>query len=132
MNDDLRRVILSSKLIIHEGEYVYAVVSSLPKDGKFFMAACDDDEITVIAEKGDISRFNVTHKSETLRKLFEIKFSPDSPDAAGFLAGISKALSEEDISISVVSTFSKDYIIVVKEDFEKASDVLFGLGFIRE
>ena len=78
-----------------------------------------------------IEGLDLIEKSNDDRSLLEIKFSADSPDAAGFLAVVSSALAEEGISISVISTYSKDYILIRKVDTEKAVQALTKLGVLR-
>ncbi|RKI41407.1 ACT domain-containing protein [bacterium D16-51] len=50
----------------------------------------------------------------------------------GILAGISGILAENEIGIFAISTFNTDYILVKKENFNKAMKVLASAGyFIR-
>jgi len=129
MNRDLKEIIRTSSLIVHEGSFIYAKVKTVPVTGKPFLISQDDDEITVVTKKQQISELDLIKSNDTVRSLLEIKFSADSPDAVGFLAAVSTALAEEGISISVVSTFSKDYLIVSNQDKEKAVEKLKNIGF---
>jgi hypothetical protein len=47
----------------------------------------------------------------------------------GFLAEISKALADENISVFVISAYSTDHILVKKRDLVKAIKKLKELGF---
>jgi hypothetical protein len=47
----------------------------------------------------------------------------------GILAGISRVLAEEEISIFAVSTFDTDYILIKKENCEHAMQALKAAGY---
>ena len=47
----------------------------------------------------------------------------------GILAGIAAVLANKAISIYAISTFNTDYVLVDKEDFEKAIDALRSAGY---
>ena len=47
----------------------------------------------------------------------------------GILSKLSSILAEEEIGIFAVSTFNTDYILVKKENFEKALQVLADKGY---
>jgi len=49
--------------------------------------------------------------------------------SVGFLATVSQAIAEQGMNILVVSTYSKDYIMVKDDKLENAKSVLLGLGF---
>ena len=50
----------------------------------------------------------------------------------GILSGISCILAENDISIFAVSTFNTDYILVRKEQLERAMKALEAAGYVVE
>lgn len=47
----------------------------------------------------------------------------------GILAGIAKILAENEISIFAVSTFNTDYILIKKENYQRALDILNSAGY---
>lgn len=47
----------------------------------------------------------------------------------GILAGIAKILSENEIPIFVVSTFNTNYILIKKENYQRALDILNNAGY---
>lgn len=47
----------------------------------------------------------------------------------GVISEISGILAENDIGIFVVSTFNTDYVMVKKESFDKAMEVLANEGY---
>ena len=48
----------------------------------------------------------------------------------GILAKIAAALADNGISISAVSTYNTDYVLMKKENYQKALDVLKALGYM--
>lgn len=48
----------------------------------------------------------------------------------GILAKIAAALSDNGISIFAVSTYNTDYVLMKKENYQKALDVLKALGYM--
>jgi uncharacterized protein len=59
-----------------------------------------------------------------------ISFEMELPlELIGFLAKISSALAEKNISIFVVSTFSNDLILVKENNLQKTIEALNALGF---
>ena len=49
--------------------------------------------------------------------------------SVGFLAAVSGAIAEKGLNILIVSTFSKDYILIKKSSEKIAVDALLELGF---
>lgn len=129
MTEELIITIKSAKLILHKGVFIYAKVNTFPRTGNHFVIVKDADEITVITEKENTGDLEIIEQSQSDRALLEIIFAPDSPDAPGFLAAVSSVLAEAGISISVVSSYSKDYILVASDQSDIAIKVLTGLGF---
>ena len=58
MNEDLRKVIETSTLILHPEKFVYTTVKSLPQSGSHFFISRDNDEITVITKKENPNLWN--------------------------------------------------------------------------
>ena len=61
-------------------------------------------------------------------KLIEIKVSLPFL-AKGFLAKITEVIAEKNLNVLVISTFSKDYILVYEETYEIAIEALKSAGF---
>lgn len=123
---ELNEIIKTSKMIIKKGRYAY--LTGEEKNIKnHFMVSQDKDEITIITEEKNIS--TTKHKEKVnWFKLVEIKVSKPFI-AKGFLAKITKTIADQDLNILVVSTFSKDYILVKEETSEKAIKALQQIGF---
>ena len=47
----------------------------------------------------------------------------------GILSGIAAVLASKAISIYAISTFNTDYVLVDRDDFEKAIDALRSAGY---
>ncbi|MCK5107313.1 MAG: ACT domain-containing protein [Nanoarchaeota archaeon] len=87
----------------------------------------DDDEITIITEEKNL--INTKYEKEVKWfKLFEFKVSIPFL-APGFLAKISKTIADKNLNIVIVSTFSKDYVLIKEIDFEIAIKALEDMGF---
>ncbi|MFH1771154.1 MAG: ACT domain-containing protein [archaeon] len=90
------------------------------------MTTRDNDEITVVALEEDVEKVNYSSITKWF-KLFEIR--PKTPFlAVGFIATITKELAATGLNVLVVSTYSKDYILLKEEDAEKGVNVLKEMG----
>ena len=69
-----------------------------------------------------------TTESQDGWRAFRIKGQMDF-SLIGILSGIAALLADKGIRIFVISTFNTDYILVRKEDFEKAAEVLQEAGY---
>lgn len=49
--------------------------------------------------------------------------------SVGFLATVSTAIAEHGMNILIISTFSKDYIMVREDKLDEARQVLIQMGF---
>jgi hypothetical protein len=95
-----------------------------------FAVIQDKKEITVIAEQSKINGEDVIEAKGGWKIL---TFDAVLPfDLVGFLAKISKALAEENISILAISSFSTDHILVREKDLDRAIEKLESLGFSVE
>lgn len=128
MNQDLKEVFKTASLIVHPDKFVFAKVKTTPLTGDHFSIIQDKDEITVITTKDKLKELDLIETSPKDRSLLEIKFSPDSPDIPGFLATISSAIAQAGISISVISTYSKDNLLISIEETDKVVQILKNLG----
>lgn len=121
-------IIKQSSFIVHEGKYIYAKVSKAPPVGNHFLVSKDKDEITVVTKKENLKKLNLIEKNKDFYTLIELKVSIPFY-SVGFLATVSDAIAKEGMNILIVSTYSKDYILVKEEYAEKATKVLLSLGF---
>lgn len=122
----LNEVIKSSPVIVHQGRYAY--LKGQEKELKnHFLISQDQDEITIITEEKNVLK--TKHEQEVKWfKLFEFKVSAPFL-APGFLAKISQTIADKNLMILMISTFSKDYVLIREEDFETAVKAFKEAGF---
>jgi hypothetical protein len=125
-NPTLDEVIISSPVVVHKVRYAY--LKGQEKDLKnHFLISQDNDEITIVTEEKNIVNTKY-EKDVKWFKLFEFKVSIPFL-APGFLAKISKTIADKKLNILIVSTFSKDYVLIREEDFKVAVKALEEVGF---
>jgi hypothetical protein len=124
----LEEVIRTSPIVVHPGRYTYLKCNEIPTDNaSHFMISRDNDEITVVTSEENMT--SVPHAaSEGWFKLIEVRVSQPFV-AKAFLATITKTIAEGNMSILVVSTFSKDYLLLRESTYLRAIDALKGIGF---
>lgn len=125
-DSNLDRIIQSSQVIIRKGRYAYLKASEICVDDSF-MVVQDGDEITIVTEEKDISKTKYDASVKWF-KLFEILVSVPFY-AKGFLARITDAISSQGLNVLVISTFSKDFVLVREESYEVAEKALKDIGF---
>lgn len=127
MNDDLPAIIKASSFQIEAGRFVYAKVARLPDMGSHFMICQDADEITVVTKEDNVSGLNPIERNKDTYILITLNVSVPFY-SVGFLAAVSNAIAEAGMNILVVSTYSKDYILVKDDQLENARTALQKLG----
>lgn len=127
MDDKLKEIIEQSNFEIKDGFYVYAKVALKPNTDHF-MVSQDTDEITVITTEDKLSQLDLTERNKDNYKLIALSVSIPFY-SVGFLATVSGAIAKAGLNILIVSTYSKDYIMVKEDKLGKAKEVLLSLGF---
>ena len=125
-NLSLDEIIKSSDVIVHKGRYAYLKAKG-GNLNEHFLIAQDDDEVTVITEEKNVAKTKHVEEVKWF-KLIEVRLSKPFV-AKGFIAAITTAISDEDLNVLAVSTFSKDYFLVREEAADAAVKALKGLGF---
>ena len=126
INASLDEVIKSSKVFVHRGRYAYLKAPETAINNHFFISK-DKEEITIVTEEKNVP--NVKYdKDVKWFKLIEIKVSLPFL-AKGFLAKVTKTIADKELNVLVVSTFSKDYILVREETSDIAVKALKKVGF---
>ena len=127
----LNEVIKSSKVVVHKGRYAYLTAqetsAALITINNHFLFSKDQDEITVVTEEKNVPKVQFDKEVKWF-KLIEIKVSLPFV-AKGFLAKVTKTIADKDLNVLVVSTFSKDYILVREETYLIAVEALKEVGF---
>jgi hypothetical protein len=92
------------------------------------MVSKDSDEITVVTKEENLSKLDLIEKNKEFYLLIELRVSIPFY-CVGFLAEVANIFSGKDMNILLISTYSKDYIMVRVEFIEKATQALLDLGF---
>jgi hypothetical protein len=121
-------VIAKSSFQIEKGIYVYAKVSAATNDNDHFLVANDADEITIVTREENLAALSLIERNKDDYRLIKLTvFVPFY--SVGFLATVSDAFASKGMNILIVSTYSKDYILVRAEHVKIAEDTLLMLGF---
>ena len=124
---DVKEAIPKSIATIMKDTYVYVKTDILEKPDIHFMVSKDKDEITVVTKKENLKELNVL---EVVGDYKLIEFKPAVPfQTVGFLAKIAETIANVGMNILIVSTFSKDYIMIKEELLEKGIEALKNTGF---
>ena len=125
---EIDKIIKSSTFKIEKGRFVYAKVSKAPSLENHFMVSKDMDEITVVTEEENLPELNLIERNKDVYRLIALNISIPFY-SVGFLATVSQAIAKENMDILIVSTYSKDYILVKDDMIENAKSILLKLGF---
>ena len=127
MGKKLQEIIKASTFGVREGTWVYCKVASKPAGDHFFVSQ-DKDEITVVTTVDKLGELDLIERNEENYKLIALNVSVPFY-AVGFLAAVSNAIAKAGMNILIISTYSKDYILVKEQTLEKAQKTLIDLGF---
>lgn len=128
MNSTIEKIIKESTFKVEEGRFVYAKVSKAPDTEHHFMVSRDADEITVVTNEQNLSELDLVERNKDTYRLIALNVSVPFY-SVGFLAAVSHEIAKQGMNILIVSTYSKDYILIKDDSIEKAKSVLFKLGF---
>jgi hypothetical protein len=128
MNSGIEKIIKKSTFRVEEGRFVYAKVSKAPSIENHFMVSKDADEITVVTKEENLSKLTLIECNKDFYRLIALNVSVPFY-SVGFLATVSQAIAEDGMNILIVSTYSKDYIMVKEDRLKDAKLVLMKLGF---
>ncbi|MBU1177610.1 ACT domain-containing protein [Patescibacteria group bacterium] len=128
MNRELAEIIKNSTFTVAAGRFVYIKAASLPTGGGHFMVTQDQDEITVVTQEDNLSQVDFIEKNKDFYKLIALNVSVPFY-CVGFLEAISEGISAAGLNILIISTYSKDYIMVKDDCWFQARKVLLKLGF---
>jgi len=104
----------------------FAVAKSRKSLSNAFAVIRDKNEITVVIDQSKISDSDII---ELERGWKILTFDTVLPfGLMGFLARVSKALADENVSILAISAYSTDHILVKEKDLSRAVEKLENLG----
>jgi len=122
----LDEVVRTSEVVVHRGRYAY-LKARQAGPGDHFLVARDADEVTVVTEERNVASTEHTESTHWF-VLMEIRVSMPFV-AKGFLAKVTATMADVDLNVLVVSTYSKDYIMVREEGRATAIAALRQAGF---
>lgn len=128
MNEEIKKIIDQSSFQIQQGVFIYAKVASIPSIDDHFMVTIDAEEITVVTKAENLDKLDLIEKNKDNYKLIALNVSIPFY-SVGFLATVSSEIAMEGMNILIVSTYSKDYIMVREDKLKDAKKVLVSLGF---
>jgi hypothetical protein len=129
MDPQLQTFLEKSAYRIAPDRYCY-LKTVAPPTGPHFAVIVDEEECTVITTE---QRGSLIDKHDERGGFRLIGIKPSIPfEGVGFLAAIAGAVAEQGLNILVVSTFSKDYILVPEEELSLAEAALRGLGLKQQ
>ena len=121
----LQDIIARSPVRVQPGRYSVAKCSAVPA-GEFFMVARDADEGTVIAEEGRLP--SEVQEGRGGYRLVGLAIATPF-EGVGFLAAASGAVAGAGLNVLIVSTFSKDYLLLKEESVAAGLAALAAAGF---
>jgi hypothetical protein len=123
MNTKLKKIIQQSSFEVIEGDFIYGKAATYPEGEDHFMVSKDKDEITVVTKAENERKLNLIEKNKDVYALIALNVSVPFY-SVGFLAAVSKAIADRGIDILIISTYSKDYILVKKSELDSAKAAL--------
>ena len=127
MKKELKNIITESSFTVNKGRFVYAKVKTQPLSADHFFVAHDADEITVVTQKEKLDELDLVERNADDYALIALNVSIPFY-SVGFLAAITSAIADQNLNALVVSTYSKDYLMVRFDLLPQAKDVLLVLG----
>jgi hypothetical protein len=130
MSKKLEEIIRQSSFEVIEGRFIYAKVSAYPREDDHFMVSKDNDEITVVTKAENLGKLRLIEKNKETYALIALHVAIPFY-SVGFLAAVSRAIGNQGMDILIISTYSKDYVLVKKSELGEARSALKELG-LRE
>jgi hypothetical protein len=115
---------------VQPGNYIYAKVSSINDIKSHFLVSRDLDEITVVTTEDKIPSLQLIERNKDLYRLIALNVLVPFY-SVGFIATVCDALANAGMNVLVVSTYSKDYILVREDLIDEGIRSLLSLGFTR-
>lgn len=126
--NNIQAIIKQSSFEVQDGRYVYTKVKSVPEIDDHFMITQDQDETTVVTKEENLGKLDLIERNKDSYRLIALNVSIPFY-SVGFLATVSSAIAQQGMNILIISTYSKDYIMVKEDKLDKAKQVLLSLGF---
>lgn len=128
----LKELLSNTKLKVWEDDFYFVSVSTKYKEilkklnFDFFSFIQEEYQLTLILSKDEWEKIKNKIKNYRIQKDYKlITFDVYlTPDVIGFIATIAEILAKNNISILIVSSFSKDHVLVKKSDLSNTLKVL--------
>ena len=125
---DLRDIIANSTFEVVNGTFVYAQVRAVAEPEGHFMVTRDRDEITVVTEQARLAALDVIQRNKDDYALIAVNVAVPFY-CVGLISAVSAEFAADGLDILVVSTYSKDYVMVKLEALSQARAILVRVGF---
>lgn len=127
--DSAKQVICDSFFEIFPDIYIYAKVGAVPScPADHFMVTADLDEYTVVTKSDNLSQLLLIERNKDDYRLISLNVSVPFY-SVGFLAVVADAFAQGGMNILMVSTYSKDYLLVRADLIYQAEQILLTMGF---
>jgi len=125
----LQETIEQSPFVLYPLRYAVLQVAECLNPQPHFLVTHEAEEVSVITteDKLDLLTSQILKQQRWFR-LLEFKMSTPF-ETPGFLAAIASKLASHQLNILLVSTFSKDWLLLREEDLETGLSSLHELGF---
>ena len=125
----LRKTINSSHFVLHPQRYTVLQVQECLNPQPHFLVTHEAEEVSVITTE-DKLHILTSQILKQQRWFCLLEFKMSTPfETPGFLAAIASKLASRQLNILLVSTFSKDWLLLREEDLETGLNSLHELGF---
>ena len=125
----LQETIKQSPFVLYPLRYAVLQVAECPNPQPHFLVTHEAEEISVITTEDKLEMLTPQIlKQQCWFRLLEFKMSTPF-ETPGFLAEIASKLASRQLNILIVSTFSKDWLLLREEDLETGLSSLQELGF---
>lgn len=110
------------------GVYVYVRAGEVRHPERHLMITRDEKETTVVTLEENLGDVEVLERNQDRWLLLTIDCT-NPFYCVGFIAKFAAVLSGAGIDILIVSTFSRDWVLVKEADGPRAARLLTGIGF---
>ena len=125
----LQETIEQSPFVLHPLRYAVLQVAECPNPQPHFLVTHEAEEISVITTEDKLEMLAPQILEQQLWfRLLEFKMSTPF-ETPGFLAAIASKLASHQLNILLVSTFSKDWLLLREDDLKAGLSSLHELGF---
>ena len=127
----VKDVIKLSSFKVFPERYVYCCVTAVQPGINHLIVIDDGEEITIVTREQNLPLIGAHAANKDRWRLINIKCG-NPFYCVGFIAGITGALAKEGIDVVLTSSYTKDMVMVMEGDLEKAVEVMREEGFVEE